>query len=121
VCLGGNLPAVPKGHAPATVGDTPGRGVSQTRACHSPRQSRTGGGFPGEFSAQRAGDCCPLAAAEAKGAPYLPSSYRLDETDRDLLVLRRGDGSVVAAFSATEADPAEVKRRAWDDHRECNL
>ena len=69
---------------------------------------------------QRAGDCYPLAAAGAKGAPYLPSDYRLNETDRELLVLRRGDGSVVAAFSATGADPAEVKRRAWDDHRERN-
>ena len=30
--------------------------------------------------------------------PYLPSGYRLDETDRELVVLRRPDGSEAAAF-----------------------
>ena len=50
-------------------------------------------------------------------APYLPDGYRLDESDRELVVLRRPDGSEVAAFSATGADPAEMERRAWEDFR----
>ncbi len=50
-------------------------------------------------------------------SPYLPSGYRLDETDRELIVLRRADGSEVAAFSATGADPKEVERAAWEDLR----
>ena len=49
--------------------------------------------------------------------PYLPSGYHLDETDRDLVVLRREDGSEVAAFSSTGADPKEVERVAWEDFR----
>ncbi len=30
--------------------------------------------------------------------PYLPSGYTLDETDPDVIVLRRPDGSGVATF-----------------------
>ncbi len=48
---------------------------------------------------------------------YLPSGYRLDETDRELLILRREDGSEVANFSATGADATEVERAAWEDFR----
>jgi hypothetical protein len=36
-------------------------------------------------------------------AGFLPAGYRLDETDVDVVVLRRGDGSFVAAFSAQGA------------------
>ena len=50
-------------------------------------------------------------------SPYLPSGYRLDESDPDFAVLRREDGSEVAILSATGADPAEVERRAWEDFR----
>ncbi len=53
-------------------------------------------------------------------APYLPSGYRLDETDADYVVLRREDGSEVAVFSATGADPREVERRAREDYQERN-
>ena len=49
--------------------------------------------------------------------PYLPSGYRLDETDPDEVVLRREDGSEVAVYSATGADPKEIERAAWDDYR----
>ena len=46
-------------------------------------------------------------------SPYLPTGYRLDdEADPDFAVLRRGDGSEVAVFSATGADPKEVERAA---------
>ncbi len=50
-------------------------------------------------------------------SPYLPSGYRLDE-EADFAVLRREDGSEVAVYSATGADPKEVERRAWEDYRE---
>ncbi len=44
----------------------------------------------------------------------LPPGYRL-ERDADVFVLRRRDGSMVAAFSAQGADPAEVFAEAWED------
>ena len=50
--------------------------------------------------------------------PHLPSDYRLDETTmRDFVILRRPDGSEVAAFAATGADPKELERWAWEDFR----
>ena len=49
---------------------------------------------------------------------YLPSGYRLDdEVDLDFAVLHREDGSEVAVFNATGADPKEVELRAWEDFR----
>ncbi len=49
---------------------------------------------------------------------YLPPGYRLDdESDPDFAVLHREDGSEVAVFSATGADPAEVERASWEDFR----
>ena len=50
--------------------------------------------------------------------PYLPSGYRLDETDPYAVVLRRPDGSEVATFSAVGADPREVEKSAWEDFGE---
>ena len=44
----------------------------------------------------------------------MPPGYRLDY-DPDVLVLRRGDGSEAAAFSARGADPSEVVKVARDD------
>jgi hypothetical protein len=45
-------------------------------------------------------------------SPYLPDDYRLDElTERDFVILRRPDGSEVAVFSATGADPKESGQR----------
>ena len=41
-------------------------------------------------------------------SPYLPTGYRLDETDPDEAVLKRADGSEVAAYSATGVDPKEI-------------
>ena len=50
--------------------------------------------------------------------PYLPSRYSLDElSERGFVILRRPDGSEVAVFSATGADPREMERRAWEDFR----
>ncbi len=48
--------------------------------------------------------------------PKLPPSYTL-ERDPDLLVLRRPNGSMVAAFSAFGVDPREIEREAWEDDR----
>ena len=45
----------------------------------------------------------------------MPTGFFLDETYRELAVLRRGDGSEVAACSATGTDPGEAERRAWED------
>jgi hypothetical protein len=45
----------------------------------------------------------------------LPPSYILDMSDSDVLVLRRSDGSSVAAFSARGADPMELRRVAEED------
>ena len=49
--------------------------------------------------------------------PYLPSGYRLDEADPDTIVLRRADGSEVAAFSAVGANPKEIEWSAWGDYQ----
>ena len=45
---------------------------------------------------------------------WLPFGYHL-ERDADLLVLRRSDGSFVAAFSAVGADLFEVELTVWED------
>jgi len=47
----------------------------------------------------------------------LPPGYVLDASDPDVLVLRRPDGSSVAAFSARGADPSELRRAAEEDRR----
>ena len=53
-----------------------------------------------------------------KRRPYLPSGYYLDETtDSDAVILRREDGSEVAAFSSTGAGSREIERAAWEDFR----
>ena len=44
----------------------------------------------------------------------LPAGYWLED-DADILLLHRPDGSVVAAFSATGADPNEIEREARED------
>jgi hypothetical protein len=44
--------------------------------------------------------------------------YHLDESDPDLLVLRRQDGSFVAAFSARGATREGIVEAAKEDYRE---
>jgi hypothetical protein len=46
--------------------------------------------------------------------PGLPFGYYL-EHDADLLILRRPDGSLVAAFNAVGADLFEVELALWED------
>lgn len=48
----------------------------------------------------------------------LPPGYVLDiVSDPNLLILRRLDGSSVAAFSGRSADPTEVRKAAEEDQR----
>ena len=44
--------------------------------------------------------------------------YHLDESDPDILVLRRQDGSFVAAFSVRGATEASIVEAAKEDYRE---
>ena len=44
----------------------------------------------------------------------LPFGYHL-ECDADLLIVRRSDGSFVAAFNAGNVDPFEVEWPVWED------
>ena len=51
-----------------------------------------------------------------EGRP-LPSSYYLDESDPDVVVLRRQDGSFVATFSARGATREGIVEAAQEDYR----
>jgi hypothetical protein len=44
--------------------------------------------------------------------------YHLDESDPDILVLRRQDGSFVAAFSVRGVTEASIVEAAREDYRE---
>jgi hypothetical protein len=59
-----------------------------------------------------------LTALEAHraGKLYLPPGYGV-QYGADVLLLRRDDGSVVAAFSARGLTPSEVTRTAEADYR----
>ena len=51
-------------------------------------------------------------------APFLPKfDYQLDESDPDILVLRRQDGSFVAHFSAQGATKEGIIQAAQEDYR----
>jgi hypothetical protein len=52
--------------------------------------------------------------ADEHGGFKLPFGYYL-ERDADLLVLRRSDGSFVAAFNVRGVDLFEVELMAWED------
>jgi hypothetical protein len=49
--------------------------------------------------------------------PWLPRDYFLDYSDPDVLVLRRQDGSFVAAFSARGATRKGILEAAEEDYR----
>ena len=49
--------------------------------------------------------------------PNLPSTYYLDESDPDILVLRRQDGTFVAAFSAQGATREGIVEAAMEDYQ----
>jgi hypothetical protein len=48
--------------------------------------------------------------------PGLPAHYYLDESDLDVLVLRRQDGTFVAAFSAQGATKEGIVEAAKEDY-----
>ena len=50
--------------------------------------------------------------------PWLAPTYFLDESDPDLLILRRTDGSFVAAFSARGAITEGILQAAQEDYRQ---
>ena len=52
--------------------------------------------------------------------PWLMPSYFLDESDPDILVLRRADGSFVVAFSARGATREGITEAAKEDWRQRN-
>ena len=58
-------------------------------------------------------------AAFHEGKMPLPPGYEL-EYDADVLLLRRADGSMVAAFSVRGVFPSEVARVAEEDYRTIN-
>jgi hypothetical protein len=55
---------------------------------------------------------------EARGAqgPALPTHYYLDESDPDVVVLRRQDGTFVAAFSAQGVTREGLLEAAKEDY-----
>jgi hypothetical protein len=54
---------------------------------------------------------------ETKEELILPSSYYLDESDPDILVLRRQDGTFAAAFSARGATKESIVEAAKEDYQ----
>jgi hypothetical protein len=48
-------------------------------------------------------------------APRLPAGYEMDRSDPDVLILRRCDGSMVAAFSLRGVVMETVEEAAWGD------
>ena len=53
--------------------------------------------------------------------PWLRPTYVLDESDPDIFMLRRADGSFVAAFSAQGATREGIRQAAEEDWRQRNL
>jgi hypothetical protein len=52
--------------------------------------------------------------------PQLPWAYYLDESDPDILLLRRQDGTFVAAFSAQGATREGIVEAAMEDYKTLN-
>jgi hypothetical protein len=48
---------------------------------------------------------------------WLPAGYAVDILDPDVLILRRDDGSMVAAFSSRGSTPESVRHTAEEDRR----
>ena len=47
----------------------------------------------------------------------LPKHYDLDESDPDIVVVRRDDGTLVVAFSARGATQEELVKAAQEDYK----
>jgi hypothetical protein len=50
----------------------------------------------------------------------LPSAYYIDESDPDILLLRRQDGTFVAAFSSQGATRDGIVEAAMEDYKTLN-
>jgi hypothetical protein len=50
----------------------------------------------------------------------LPFNYVLDESDPDIVILRRRDGCFVAAFSASGATKEGIREAAMEDIESCS-
>ena len=85
------------------------------------------GGASGEtgyrLGNRRRGESVPVLADRQRGRRVtweegwaLPESYYLDESDPDILLLRRQDGTFVAAFSAQGAIGEGIVEAAKEDH-----
>ena len=57
-----------------------------------------------------------MAQRERKRSEFFPSYY-LDESDPDILILCRQDGSFVAAFSAQGANRESIVEAAKEEYR----
>ncbi len=59
---------------------------------------------------------------KAKAARFASFNYYLDESDPDIVILRRQDDSFVAAFSADGATKESIAEAAKEDYRKhfCN-
>jgi hypothetical protein len=58
----------------------------------------------------------PQSQASGAQGPALPSHYYLDESDPDVVVLRRQDGTFVAAFSARGVTREGILEAAKEDY-----
>jgi hypothetical protein len=56
-------------------------------------------------------------ARHVKGRVELPRHYFIDESDPDILILRRQDGTSVAAFSSSGATREGIVEAAMEDYQ----
>jgi glucose dehydrogenase len=68
------------------------------------------------FSVGRMADRQRDRYKRTEGASALPERYYLDESDPDVLILRRQDGTFVAAFSAQGASSEGIGEAAKEDY-----
>ncbi len=60
----------------------------------------------------------PIARKEGRtNHDWLPPGYMLDKSDPDIRIVRRTDGSFVAAFSARGASRESILEAAEEDRR----
>lgn len=57
-----------------------------------------------------------MTSAEVRQGEPLPSFYHIDESDPDIVVLRREDGAFVAAFSGLGATREGIVEAAREDY-----
>src|ERR671911_1604084 len=62
--------------------------------------------------------CMTSEGGSKEELPFPKFDYHLDESDPDIVVLRRQDGYFVAAFSARGATESSIVEAAREDYRE---